>query len=92
MCALHKTALGNEPTARTLLRYLKDARYATWEKMHAEVDKTLASIKRNYSLRKFGQALGENEGSKLYLFGELEFPPARLRQFVSIYHFSKYKL
>ena len=70
MEGIHTAALGTAPTARTLLRYRKDAKRATWDKMHSEVDRTLASILRNYNLRKSGRHLEENEASKLYLFGE----------------------
>ena len=89
MCALHEAALGRAPTARTLLRYRKDAKRATWSKMHADVDRTLASILRNYQLRKSGRHLVENEASKLYLFGELNAFPAKFHLFVSICHNSK---
>ena len=78
MEALHEAALGAPPTARTYLRYRKDARRATWDLMHAEFDRTLASILRNYGLRKSGRHLEENEASKLYLFGELKVLPASL--------------
>ena len=70
MEGIHEAALGSAPSARTYLRYRKDAKRASWDKMHAEVDRTLASILRNWNLRKSGRHLTENEASKLYLFGE----------------------
>lgn len=92
MMDLHEATQGRPPSARTLMGYRKLAKRATWSKMHDEINKTLNSIRRNYTLRQTDDHLGMNEASKLYLFGGLDIPPAIFDPLGCIFPFSKFQL
>ena len=62
--------MGRRPSARTVQEYRKQVKRGDWSKMVDEMVKTVKSISANYRLRHTGRPLGENEGSKLYLFGK----------------------
>ena len=89
MVQLHEAALGRPPSPRTLLGYRKLVKRGTWSKVQDEIDRTLASIRRNYNLRQTGQHLGMNEASKLNLFGEFYILPAIFDQLEYPFPFSE---
>ena len=73
MYGFHEAATGRKPSDRTVQGYRKEVKSGNWEKMVKEMELTVASISSNYRLRHTGRPLGENEASKLYLFGNYLF-------------------
>ena len=69
MRALHQGSLGREPSARTVMRYRREVKRGNWAKMVNEVVLSVKSIRNNFFRLRSGEPLGENEGSRLYLFG-----------------------
>ena len=69
MFGMHEACTGRKPSEGMAQNYRRYAKRANWDLMVQDMDKTCRSISWNYNLRHSGQALGENESSKLYLFG-----------------------
>lgn len=95
MYAFHEASIEQKPSARTVQEYRKEVKRGDWNKLVDEMIKTVASISSNYRLRHCGRPLGENEGSKLYLFGKYllkvfeNYFQARINQFEWFDPFSK---
>ena len=89
MVSLHEASLGRKPSPDTLLGYRKAAKRSNWAALLDQIGRSMDSIRRNYRLRHSGIPLGPNEGSKLYLFGELIYSPAKNCQLVWFGPFSK---
>lgn len=70
MFGLHEGCTGRKPPELMVQKYRRDVKRVIWDLMVEDMERTCKSISRNYNLRHSGQALGENESSKLYLFGK----------------------